>query len=602
MGKIIDKVKPHILPIFLFMGICISLLWSTKVLIEDYPQRILNINIFDFYDAEGFCLLKNRMELGERLDADIPNRKEIGPLPDGKIISAYVKNGEIIYNEPYEHEYYIDVPYYKFDPQGLIDFSKVTTHHKRMSETRYIKRSITYDMIFSVYDISDLFSIFESRDSAYKRIRNGFLSKLNEYDNWEYNPLDYKSDLIKASYRQSYEGREKAISYNTITTGGTIAIRSIYFANKKAYVLEVHSNKRATEIANSFLSNITTLDLSGYNKRVLWRVFYGLYVFMAFSLILFLICRNKYKRKPVINKIANVFFRYTLCMTFVNFAILLFIHVIRVKLITNNEYLHEPIFYDLDLRVWAYMTILSLTLFNLLPCIFLYWKCKTKKGFCFMVPKKLMSYIDDRVDNSKERKTLVLLLFIPLFLLGPIPYGSLILLYVIPFAIIIFIVLEVRKLYRWINKEVKVETQENTIFKDYYVILNLNRGATETEIDKAFNLAIAKYNFANGNPLYGTSYYTSVQEAYAVLSSTNQLRPEYDKEYERYKLGGSTNYSYSNIQLENEIRNIRHRLYGMGDGYKGAFMIYLITSIAVLLIIAIVILFLTDVIPLVGVK
>ena len=60
--------------------------------------------------------------------------------------------------------------------------------------------------------------------------------------------------------------------------------------------------------------------------------------------------------------------------------------------------------------------------------------------------------------------------------------------------------------------------------------------------------------------LYGKPYYNKIQEAYAVLSSRNQLKPEYDIEYEKYKSSQTGNYEFENKQLENEIELIRNSL------------------------------------------
>ena len=132
---------------------------------------------------------------------------------------------------------------------------------------------------------------------------------------------------------------------------------------------------------------------------------------------------------------------------------------------------------------------------------------------------------------------------------------------------------------------------------DYYVALDLKKDANKEEIEKAFNSAMAKYNSADGNPLYGKPFYYEIQEAYAVLGSINQLRPEYDKEYEAYKASNSTSYSYSNKQLENEILNIRNKLYKIKSKGSNRTINIIVVSFVLFFVIAFVLLRLTEVIP-----
>ena len=43
---------------------------------------------------------------------------------------------------------------------------------------------------------------------------------------------------------------------------------------------------------------------------------------------------------------------------------------------------------------------------------------------------------------------------------------------------------------------------------------------------------MAKYNSRTDAKLYSEVYKRNIQEAYRVLSSTNRLKPEYDKEFD----------------------------------------------------------------------
>lgn len=584
----------------IFFALCASLFWSTSTLIDDNPKRLLNNRLFDYQQKEDFEILKESPGLGDEQKSDSPDRKEIGPIPDGTFISAYTKEGTGYYDEPYKYKYYSDEPYWVREPYvdrfGYLEYRTVTKYKRQAYwGTGYRQKEYKFVRNFSIYDISDKISLFENRDSAYKRLINEFEAKVSEYKNWKFLPIEVKSETIRENCKNYYKEEIPALSYVTESQDGIKTIRSIYFANEKAYFLEVRANHNTTEQANIFLRNITTSNLSKYNNAVVTKAL----LFLLFSLILafyFVYLRNKRTEKlPIVNKHAKSLLRYSFYMTLLNVLLYFFVFY---KLFTNADY--QFVYYNhsyVDLRALAYLTIATIVFMNLLICTFLYAKQKNEYRYDYLIPDRMQSYYDSRLDSSQEKKALVSMLYYPLFILGPLPLGILCLIYVIPFAIIIFISLEIRHLYRWINKDSNMVIQDKNEFMDYYVVLDLKKESDKDEIEKAFNSAMAKYNSADGNPLYGKQFYYEIQEAYAVLGSTNQLRPEYDKEYEAYKASNSTSYSYSNKQLENEILNIRNKLYKVKSGKSSRNINIIIVSFILLLVITFIILRLSEVIP-----
>lgn len=126
---------------------------------------------------------------------------------------------------------------------------------------------------------------------------------------------------------------------------------------------------------------------------------------------------------------------------------------------------------------------------------------------------------------------------------------------------------EIRNFSNWLNTDVKkgIETgQQQTLggFKDYYFILDINTNATEEEITSAFNKIVAKYHSSIDTKIYGKDFLPNAQEAYRVLSSTNRLRPEYDKEYVAFQASKEGNWKYKNENLRNDIAAIQANLYG----------------------------------------
>ena len=595
-NKLINTNKIHFI---IFIALCATLYWSTSILINENHKRLINKRIFSC-QQEGFEIVKGTLKLGEKQKKDSPNRKEIGPMPDGTFISAYTMEGTDYYYEPCRYKRYMYVQYWDrekyVDRFGYTDYKNVVKYRRQEYwETGYRSKKYKFARNFSIYDISDKLSFFENRDTAYKKMINEFETKVSGYKNWKFLPIKIKSETIKKYCMDCYKENIPALSYITESQDGIKTIRSIYFANEKAYVLEVRSNFEAKKQATNFLTSIMTLYLSNYNNSIVIKIILSLLLSIVLVIYFVYSMNKKYKKIPTINKYANSLLRYSLYMTILNIFLFSFVFYM---LFTNVDY--QFVYYNrsyVDLRYLAYLTVATIVFMNLLICTYLYAKQKKEYRYDYLIQNRMHSYYDSRLDSPQEKRALVSMLYYPLFIFGPIPLGILILIYVLPFAIIIHISLEIRYLYRWINKDSIMVNQNKNDFMDYYVVLNLKKEADINEIEKAFNSAIAKYNSANGNSLYGKQFYYEIQEAYAVLGSTNQLRPEYDKEYEAYKSSNCASYSYSNKQLENEILNIRNKLYKVKSGNSSRKINIIIVSFILFLVVVFIILSLFEIVP-----
>ncbi|MBR4571954.1 MAG: DnaJ domain-containing protein [Prevotella sp.] len=529
----------NIVKLALFLCVCALAYWDVTSLFKDNPVRLYNIRAFKTYDDETFSIIKGKISLGERTVVEEPDRKEIGPLPEGKFISAFIKEG----TDTYYYEYSYPVGYN--EPYGYFGY--------KSAEFKYTTN-------LSVYDISDQISLLEREDSAYLRMMKDLKSRVTEYKNWSFNPLDGKapSTLLNNKF---YEGRGNALTYVTRSQDGRATLRSVYFANKKAYVFEVKANHKLLEIANAHLANITTADIKSFNNSVLFRIILLPVLICILTFIFIVTCIKPYIKTAIKNKHANTLYKWAIWMTIINIVIMMFI---TIWSFSNSDF--QFVYYGkkcIYLDVVGYITIATLVIMSLLICPYLNNKRKEEHRFDYLIPNKLQTYLDSRLDNVQERRALVSFLCYPLFTIGVMPFGIFILAYVIPFSLILTLLFEIRHLFRWIGDDSSsANSKKEQSFLDYYVLLDLKRDADKNEIEMAFNSAMSKYNSANGNPLYGKRYYNEIQEAYAVLSSSNQLRPEYDKEYDIYKSSNNINYEFANKQLENEIKQIRSRLYG----------------------------------------
>lgn len=96
----------------------------------------------------------------------------------------------------------------------------------------------------------------------------------------------------------------------------------MYFANRKAYVLDVHSPYELIENANAIMETFTTFYLQDYNDMVSMRLLLtilGSIAFVVFGLICLLIPKIVLrKRETVLPKQAKYLVRYARVMWLVN--------------------------------------------------------------------------------------------------------------------------------------------------------------------------------------------------------------------------------------------------------------------------------------------
>lgn len=557
---IMKKLVKKIITATLFLGVCASAIWSLKLLIVDNPLRMLSHDFAYLEDVE----LYTSINLGEKYEQDKTDRKEIGPLPDGKFVSGYYMQ------KVGSHE--VEVPSY-------------------VNYYGYENEPYNYSTDLYVYDISDQMSFFESEDSTYIRLLGEVESKLTAYKHSRFYPT-----IIGGKYQELHTDNRQAMSYVTQSQYGTLTIRTIFFANKKVYILEVRDGYDLYGSANKIISHITTVPLHQYDSLGIKSICAMLLTFALAFIFAIIKVRRSFKL-PTINMSAKKMAIYTICMSMMNLLIVLYLSWKLYYTCGNRVFILDNYWYDIKvIRTALCLSMATLVITNLLICMYLYIKSKEEYRYDYLISDKVSSYLGSRLDGEKEKKTLLSFLYYPVFLVGVIPLGISILIYAIPFAVITMMAIEIRCLYRWINKDSVVADNNRNHFMDYYVILDLKTDATKDEIDMAFNAAMAKHNSAAGNPLYGKQFYNEVQEAYAILSSTNQLRLDYDKEYESYKSEASVTYHCKNKQLDNAIMNIRHRLYGDKPVQKKIKVNIIIVSFVILLIAAFTTLRLTGVI------
>ncbi|WP_308590038.1 RDD family protein [uncultured Prevotella sp.] len=222
-------------------------------------------------------------------------------------------------------------------------------------------------------------------------------------------------------------------------------------------------------------------------------------------------------------------------------------------------------------------------------------KLYDKVSYDAILPSWMKKYFNKRCISEQERKSFVSLIAYPLLILGNLPLGAYILIYIIPVTLLFFMIVETRRLMGWINGKSYVNIVSNNkdtaVFKDYYLILDLPLTASEDDVNSAYNKIIARNN-ANPN-MYGKQFIDDVNEAYRVLSSTNNVRPKYDKEYTLYKATNDRIYKFSNSQTEKEILYIQESIAPQQKKQKRMPIVNNAVFLAILILIAILLIFIS---------
>lgn len=222
-------------------------------------------------------------------------------------------------------------------------------------------------------------------------------------------------------------------------------------------------------------------------------------------------------------------------------------------------------------------------------------KIFNEDSYDIILPLWMRQYFHNRKISEQERKSFVSLIAYPLLILGNLPFGAYILIYIIPITLLFFMIVEARRLMSWINGKSYVNIVSNNkdtaVFKDYYLILDLPLTASEDDVNSAYNKIIAR-NYANPN-MYSKQFIDDVNEAYRVLSSTNNVRPKYDKEYTLYKATNDRIYKFSNLQTEKEILYIQGSIAPQQKKQKRMPIVNNAVFLAILILIAILLIFIS---------
>ena len=539
-----------------------------------------NEKFFVNFDKEQFSVLKSSHYFDKKETKDNSRQlKEIGPIPEGKFVSSFNGKGEGIYGywKPYlamgsRAVYYTEkVPQRYLSGEIIRDFwgrieyeevEKVKYVNEPYWDSRYTTIPYEYTYTFSVIDLSDSISSNAS-DSIYSICTKQFAKQLTSYKNWKFSPNQVKCrrNANWATFYMSVLPKNKdAVVFQSKDEKGISVIRIVYFANRKAYVLDVHSPYELIEKANAIMETFTTFYLQDYNDMVSMRLLLtilGSIAFVVFGLICLLIPKIVLRnRETVLPKQAKYLIRYARVMWLVN-IICVFADVYPIF---TGELRQDSYWWNI------FLLFLCAVGMNIFTNMYVVNKAKAENEFDYLIPKWLKFYLIKRHVTDAEYKSVVVFLLYPFFILGNLPFGLCVLGYILPVAILSIILMEVRIFSKWAHEDTNGnnsnEEEELGVFKDYYLLLDINRDASEMDIDIAFNKAMAKYNSRTDAKLYNEVYKRNIQEAYRVLSSTNRLKPEYDREFDAYRASNDSEYLYSDERTKRDIMLVQKELGG----------------------------------------
>lgn len=539
-----------------------------------------NEKFFVNFDKEQFSVLKSSHYFDKKETKNNSEQlKEIGPIPEGKFVSSFDGKGEGKYGywKPYlamgsRAVYYTEKVPQRYlsgeiirDYYGRIEYEeveKVKYVNEPYWDSRYTTIPYEYTYTFSVIDLSDSISSNAS-DSIYSICTKQFAKQLTSYKNWNFSPNQVKCrrNANWAKFYMSVLPKNKvAVVFQSKDEKGVSVIRAVYFANRKAYVLDVHSPYELIENANAIMETFTTFYLQDYNDMVSMRLLLtilGCIAFVVFGLICLLIPKIVLQnRETVLPKQAKYLVRYACVMWFVN-IICVFADVYPIF---TGELRQDSYWWNI------FLLFLCAVGMNIFTNMYVVNKAKAENEFDYLIPKWLKFYLIKRHITDAEYKSVVVFLLYPFFILGNLPFGICVLGYILPVAILSVILMEVRIFSKWTHEDTNGNNsngvEELGVFKDYYLLLDINRDASEMDIDIAFNKAMAKYNSRTDAKLYNEVYKRNIQEAYRVLSSTNRLKPEYDKEFDAYRASNDSEYLYSDERTKRDIMLVQKELRG----------------------------------------
>jgi len=138
-----------------------------------------------------------------------------------------------------------------------------------------------------------------------------------------------------------------------------------------------------------------------------------------------------------------------------------------------------------------------------------------------------------------------------------------------------------------IGLKMSKKSPESIVYKDYYMILSVDRNATQDQIDHAFMKELTQFYQSGGADTIGQNYLLNLNEAYKVIGGEHRIKTLYDIEYDKHITKEITQNNIVDEDLRECLRGIRQMIYGkrkikMGTIILGALLVVTLISLILL--------------------
>lgn len=495
-----------IISIISFTCIIIIIPYETSLIEKWGNNKIKKLDIpYETYYDERLYVSPESPYLYKDSAKTIKNKILTDLFPNNKIISCFYNTLSDYYVERILYDGTINI--YDDFPSDFYDIAYTETIHD-------------YDWNFSLFILENKkINIFNSN-----KIITDVKQKVSNFNNWVFTPQFYWNHPSK---------HINAITFRVNKTN----IITIFCANERIYFLNVNSKYFAIQRANDILKNLTVCNPKTYKEKIKIEINFTFISLIFFTFVIIFIL-NHIPNEMQKNKYALRMLRLVSTAMIID---IIFI-IIQWHLVNTGYFICD----------YKWETAISITWFSIIfSCISMLYmrlKCEQDFSFDYIIPHRIKLYLNNRKATVQEIKLFIVFICYPLYIIS-FPYGIFLLIYIIPICVILILLFEIKILYLWITNN-KTNSNNSTNFKDYYLILDINKDATTKEIELAYYKALSKTN--------STKSKLNIKEAYFILTS-KILRPRYDYEFSQYIQSGDFNeYKFSDKKLEYDISLIKN--------------------------------------------
>lgn len=267
-----DQNKNKFLVVIIPLFICICLLSSVvinqtlplKYLLKFnkyYTERLINYENEKISVDQNSTYFSQPNEIGYK---EIETMENFGPIPNGNPISMFIGTGDSVYyykkyyQRPYQEPIYNSNDWWN---RSIVGWKNSWTWDYDWKKTPY-----NYIYTLTVFKNNDT-SVSNNKELVYQ-----FKRKLYDYNNWTFPLSKHSAKINWKEFKLSTPEDNIGVTYSAyykVNTPDSIenVVRSIFYANNRAYMLEIRSPHHAINIANNILQSFTTNYMKDYKEN-----------------------------------------------------------------------------------------------------------------------------------------------------------------------------------------------------------------------------------------------------------------------------------------------------------------------------------------------